>query len=159
WNDTVQALPPVTLHGLIDAQVARTPDAIAVRFEDASLDYAELDARANRLAHHLITLGVRRGALVGVCAERSLELVVALLGVMKAGAAYVPLDPSHPPQRLGYVRRDCGATVLIAQRHLVPKLGATDDVRHLVLLDEAATWGRYPPGAPDVAVGPEDLAY
>ncbi|WP_255316224.1 non-ribosomal peptide synthetase/type I polyketide synthase, partial [Myxococcus fulvus] len=83
-----------TLHALIEAQVRRTPDAEAVRFEGTTLTYSQLDARANQLAHHLRTLGAKPGVLVGVCLERSLDLVVALLGVLKSGAAYVPLDPA-----------------------------------------------------------------
>src|SRR6478736_586491 len=96
WNDTTQAVPSLTLPALFAAQAARTPDAIAVVFEDRALTYAALDAHANRLAHRLQDLGVGPDVLVGVCAERSLELVVGLLAVLKAGGAYVPLDPEYP---------------------------------------------------------------
>ena len=106
WNATEQpyALDD-SLHGLVEAQARRTPDAIAVQLEDETLTYAELDARANRLAHHLRGLGAGPETRVGVCAERSPELVVALLGVLKAGAAYVPIDPSYPADRVAYMLR------------------------------------------------------
>ena len=94
---------------LFAAQAARTPDAVAVVFEDGTLTYAELDARANRLAHRLRGLGVGPGVLVGLCAERSLEMVVGLLAVLKAGGAYVPLDPDYPAERLAFMLADAGA--------------------------------------------------
>ena len=81
-------------------QVVRTPDAVAVVYGEQSLTYAELNARANRLAHHLRSLGVKPDSLVAICVERSLEMVVGLLGILKAGGAYVPLDPAYPEERL-----------------------------------------------------------
>ena len=107
-----------TLPELFAAQVARTPDAIAVVFEDASLTYGELDARANQLAHHLRALGVGPEAVVGLCVERSLEMVVGLLGILKAGGAYLPLDPGYPPERLAFMLEDAGAPVLLTQSAL-----------------------------------------
>ncbi|MFF5242816.1 amino acid adenylation domain-containing protein [Streptosporangium sp. NPDC000095] len=105
-----------TLGGMFEAQVARTPGAVALEFEDEHLTYAQLEARANRLAHRLRGLGVGPGSLVAVCAERSVELVVALLGVVKAGGAYVPLDPEYPPERLAFMLADAAVPVLLAQR-------------------------------------------
>jgi len=107
---------------LIEAQVARTPDAIAVRFEDAQLTYAELNARANQLAHQLRAWGVGVDERVGVCAERSLELVIALLGVLKAGAAYVPLDPQYPAERLTWMLEDSQPRVVLTQAHLLERM-------------------------------------
>ncbi|GAA4184492.1 hypothetical protein GCM10022252_13500 [Streptosporangium oxazolinicum] len=111
-----------TLGGMFEAQVARTPRAVAVEFEGERLTYAELEVRANRLAHRLRGLGVGPGSLVAVCAERSVELVVALLGVVKAGGAYVPLDPEYPPERLAFMLADAAVPVLLAQRAVLDVL-------------------------------------
>ena len=100
WNDTQTDYPKdQCIHQLFEAQVARTPEAIAVVFEDQQLTYDELNTRANQLAHYLQGLGVVPDVLVGICMERSLEMVVALLGILKAGGAYVPLDPGYPKER------------------------------------------------------------
>ncbi|WP_157697940.1 AMP-binding protein, partial [Caballeronia calidae] len=97
WNDTAAAYPDdVCIHQLFEQQVRRTPDATALVFEDESLTYAQLNARANRLAHHLIGLGVRPETRVALCMARRAELIVALLAILKAGGAYVPLDPAYP---------------------------------------------------------------
>ena len=106
WNATARAVPAATLPALFAAQAARTPDAVAVVFEDAQLSYAALDAHANQLAHHLRALGVGPETVVGLCVERSLEMVVGLLGILKAGGAYLPLDPDYP--RSGW--RSCWRT-------------------------------------------------
>jgi amino acid adenylation domain-containing protein/FkbH-like protein len=111
------------LHGLFEDQVRRTPGAIAVQYEGgACLTYAELNAKANQLAHFLRRRGVAPDQLVGVCLERSLEMVIALLGVLKAGGAYVPLDPSYPSERLGYMLADCAPGVLLTQEQLQDRL-------------------------------------
>jgi amino acid adenylation domain-containing protein len=130
WNRTAAEYADAErcLHELIERQVARTPDAIAVVFEEMALSYRELNDRANQLAQHLHTLGVGAETLVGVCAERSPELVIALLGVLKAGAAYVPIDPSYPSERVQFMLHDAQPPVLLTQRHLVeqlPEHGAT----------------------------------
>jgi amino acid adenylation domain-containing protein len=113
WNDTATAYPETTVHQLVAAQAARTPDAIAVAHRERRLRYAELDDRADGLAARLRRHGVTRGAKVGICAERSPELVIALLGVLKAGAAFVPLDPEYPAERLGFMIEDAGISVVI----------------------------------------------
>ena len=113
WNATEHALPGATLPQLFAAQAAATPDAVAVVFAGEQLSYGELDARANQLAHHLRALGVGAESVVGVCLERSLELVVALLGILKAGGGYLPLDPGYPRERLSFMLADAGAAVLI----------------------------------------------
>jgi aspartate racemase len=101
WNDTQADYPKDScIHQLFEAQVERTPDAVAVVFEDQQLTYRQLNARANQLARYLQGLGVGPEVLVGICVERSLEMVVGLLGVLKAGGAYVPLDPAYPTERL-----------------------------------------------------------
>ena len=123
WNDTAADYPrDRCIHQLFEAQVARTPEAVAVVFEDRQLTYAELNARANQLAHHLIALGVGPEVLVGICLERSLELIVGLLGILKAGGAYVPLDPSYPAKRLEFMLHDTQAPVLLTQQGLLEQL-------------------------------------
>jgi non-ribosomal peptide synthetase component F len=123
WNATETHYPKgQCLHQWIEAQVEKTPEATAVRFEDQSLSYAELNARANQLAHHLRTLEVGPDVLVGICIERSIEMVVGLLGIMKAGGAYVPLDPEYPQERLAYMLADAKAPVLLTQQRLVDGL-------------------------------------
>ncbi|WP_425476767.1 AMP-binding protein, partial [Xanthomonas albilineans] len=110
WNATAADYPrDACVHELFEAQVVRDPSAIAVVQGEVSLTYAELNARANRLAHYLRGLGVRPDDRVAICVQRSVEMVVALLAVLKAGGAYVPLDPAYPPERLAYMQSDCGA--------------------------------------------------
>ncbi|MBD1938351.1 non-ribosomal peptide synthetase [Microcoleus sp. FACHB-68] len=110
------------LHHLFEAQVERTPDAIAVVFENQQLTYQELNEKANSLANYLQTLGVKPEVLVGICVERSLEMLVGLLGILKAGGAYVPLDPAYPSERLAFMLEDARVPVLLTQSHLVETL-------------------------------------
>ncbi|TQF01517.1 amino acid adenylation domain-containing protein [Kitasatospora acidiphila] len=113
WNDTAAVVPDTTLAESFAAQAARTPDAVAVVFDGVRVSYAELDARANRLARHLIACGVGAESVVGVCLERSVELVVALLAVVKAGGAYLPVDPEHPAERIALTLADAGAVCVL----------------------------------------------
>jgi amino acid adenylation domain-containing protein len=123
WNDTAREYPQdKCIHQLFEEQVAKTPDAIAVVFEQDELTYQQLNQRANQLAHHLQTLGVKPEVLVGICVERSLEMVVGLLGILKTGGAYVPLDPSYPMERLSYMVSDAGLEVLLTQNNLLSTL-------------------------------------
>jgi amino acid adenylation domain-containing protein len=110
------------LHQLFEAQARRTPDAVAVKYEQQQLTYRELDERANRLARRLRALDVGPDALVGIFLERSLELVVGLLGVLKAGGAYVPVDPSYPADRVEFMLGDGPVPLVLTQRHLTPSL-------------------------------------
>ncbi|HEY0602653.1 MAG TPA: amino acid adenylation domain-containing protein [Herpetosiphonaceae bacterium] len=126
WNATQQAYPDrACIHELFEAQVARRPDAVALCFEGTCLTYAELNRRANQLAHHLQRLHVGPESLVGICMARSIELIVGILGVFKAGGAYVPLDPSYPAERLAYMLEDARVPVLLTQQHLVDSLPVT----------------------------------
>ncbi|HSK77339.1 MAG TPA: amino acid adenylation domain-containing protein [Thermoanaerobaculia bacterium] len=123
WNDTeAEWGREATLHGLVEAQVERTPEAVAVVFGGESLSYAELDRRAGWLAWRLRRLGVGPEVRVGICAERSLELVIGLLGILKAGGAYVPLDPGYPDARLALVIEDARPPVVLAQGSLGERL-------------------------------------
>ncbi len=122
WNETGKNFPDgVCLHELFAAQVRRTPERVAVVFGDQRLSFAELDKRANQLAHHLRRLDVMPETLVGICLERSLELVVAMLAVLKAGAAYVPIDPAFPSERVSFMLADAGVKVLLTERRLGSK--------------------------------------
>ncbi|MGN8359407.1 AMP-binding protein, partial [Pseudomonas sp. SMN11] len=110
-----------TLHGLIEAQVARTPDALAVRAEEGELSYRQLNEQANRLAHHLIALGVRPDDRVAICVERGLSMVVGLLAILKAGGAYVPVDPDYPAERVRHMLTDSAPVAVLvhaATRHV-----------------------------------------
>ncbi|HVR96505.1 MAG TPA: amino acid adenylation domain-containing protein, partial [Thermoanaerobaculia bacterium] len=141
WNDTAWTCETgVCLHELFDRQARSTPDAVAASFEERQLTYRELERRANRLAHYLIGLGVGPDDRVGVKMERSLELIVALVGVLKAGAAYVPLDPTYPAERLTRVVESSGARVVLTPESL-------EEI------------GDQPDTAPAVAVGEDHLAY
>ncbi len=125
WNRTEVEYPKGRcLHEQIEAQVGRTPEAVAVVFEDQQLTYRQLNERGNRLAHHLQKLGVGPDALVGVCVERSLEMVVGLLGILKAGGAYVPMDPEYPRERLAFMLEDAQPTVVLTQQRWVESLPA-----------------------------------
>src|SRR5262249_2131949 len=119
WNDTRADFHRDKLvHQLFEEQAARTPDAVAVAFEDQRLTYAELNSKAEYLAAHLQSLGVGTRMLVGILVERSLEMVIALLGVLKAGAAYVPMDPTYPKERVSFVLEDAQVAVLLSQSKL-----------------------------------------
>ena len=160
WNDTKVDYPlsSTTLHGLIELQAQRTPDAPALIFEGETLNYRRLNRRANKLANYLRKEGVVVGSLVGVCMERSVEMVVALLGILKAGAAYVPLDPDYPADRLRFMLSDAQVPVLLTQARLVSKL--PPNAARVVCLDTA--WeaiARENAEAPVPEVRPDDLAY
>ncbi|HYO56996.1 non-ribosomal peptide synthetase, partial [Archangium sp.] len=159
WNDTrAEPLSDARLHELVEAQVDRTPDAPAVSYEGRQLTYRELDERANQLAHHLRSLGVSPEVPVAVCMERSLEMVVGLLAILKAGGAWVPMDPSYPAERLAFMMGDAAAPVLLTQERLKPVLPATSG--RVVCLDSG--WediAREPGHRPQVAVAPEGAAY
>ncbi|HST58952.1 MAG TPA: amino acid adenylation domain-containing protein, partial [Longimicrobium sp.] len=158
WNRTDAEYPDRCIHALFEAQAQRTPDSVAVEFEDETLSYAELNARANRLAHHLRALGVGPDARVALCAERGVEMVVAMLAVLKAGGAYVPLDPSYPDERLRYMLADSRPAVLLASSALAERFAAAG-VPVLDPADEAA-WAHLPAtGLRPAGLSPDHLAY
>nr|WP_282601189.1 non-ribosomal peptide synthetase [Ralstonia pseudosolanacearum] len=156
WNETKAAYPDAsTIHGLFEAQVRRTPEAIAVEHEGQQVSYAELNARANRVAHTLIGLGVGPDARVGLCAERSVELVVGLLGILKAGGGYVPLDPSYPQDRLAYMLEDSAPVAVLTQGPVREQLGKLS----VPVLDLASPLEGEAEHDPQVDVKPHHLAY
>jgi amino acid adenylation domain-containing protein len=123
WNSTLMEYPGNRcVHELFEAQVARTPNATAVAFGNERLTYAELDRRANYLANHLIKLGASPDGLIGICVQRSLEMVVGLLGILKAGSAYVPLDPAYPRDRIAFMLENAEVPLLLTQTRLLENL-------------------------------------
>jgi natural product biosynthesis luciferase-like monooxygenase protein len=159
WNNTSVDFPEhACVHHEFAQQVARTPDAPAVVFEGEEITYRDLEGRANQLAHHLRKLGVSSEVLVGLCVERSIDMVVGLLGIHKAGGAYIPLDPTYPQARLAYMLADSSAPVLVTQRRLLNTLPSFQG--KVVCLDSG--WGEIatePTSAVESGVKPENLAY
>jgi len=144
WNDTATEFPAdKCVQELFEEQVLRSPDATAVVFEDAQLSYAELNRRANQLAHYLGELGVRPDARVAICVERGFQMIVALLAVLKAGGAYVPLDPAYPAERLRFMLEDSEPVVLLTQGHLKSLLAGHAGQLPVLDLDHPA-WGERP---------------
>ncbi|HST59293.1 MAG TPA: amino acid adenylation domain-containing protein, partial [Longimicrobium sp.] len=160
WNRADAPYPAdAYIHEMFEAQARRTPDAVAVVYEDRQLTYGELNARANRLAHHLRGLGVGPDVRVGICVEREPELVVAIFGVLKAGGAYLPLDPGYPRERLLDMVQDCAPVVMLTQEALAGRLAGLD-VPLLVLDDGADWWQGQPDTDPErAALTPENLTY
>ena len=137
WNNTQAEYPlDKCIHQLLEKQVERTPHAVAVVFEGQQLTYNELNCRANQLAHYLQSLGVKPDTLVGICVERSLEMIVGLLGILKASGAYVPLDPDYPIERIIFMLEDAAVKVLLTQQKLINKL--PEHQAQLICLD--ADW-------------------
>ena len=158
WNDTAHPVASATLPELFAAQVAKTPDAVALVFEEESLSYGKLDACANQLAHHLRSLGVGPEVVVGLCVERSPAMLVGLIGILKAGGAYLPLDPSYPPERLAFMLEDAGALVLVTQAGLLERIAKPRGA--IVRLD--ADWpviAQNPATAPANRLLPDNTAY
>ncbi|KJH66469.1 amino acid adenylation domain-containing protein [Chromobacterium violaceum] len=159
WNDTYRAYPlDKCLQQLIEAQVERSPDAVAVRFEGLDVCYRELNRRANRLAYELRSLGVGPDSLVGVKMERSTELMVGLLAILKAGGAYLPLDPGYPEERLALIIEDAAVKVILTQQRFLPGLDdhgcatiCLDDVERGAFAAEESN--------PQPVNSPDDLAY
>jgi amino acid adenylation domain-containing protein len=158
WNPPSQEDPcSLCIHELFEAQVARSPQAIAIAFAGQQLTYAELNTRANRLAHYLRSRGVQPDQLVGLCVERSLEMAVGVLGILKAGGAYVPLDPAYPPERLAFILGDAQIDLLLTQSTLLANL-PTHQAKVICLDTELP----HKPDAtenPTRAAAPDRLAY
>jgi non-ribosomal peptide synthetase component F len=125
------------LHHLFEVQAAARPDAIAVTYEGRHVSYADLDSRGNCIAHALRSRGVTRESLVGLCVEREVELVAAILGILKAGGVYVPLDPASPQERLELLLSDSAASIVVTTRALASRFPDVDR-RRLILLDDVS---------------------
>ncbi|MBO1348050.1 MAG: amino acid adenylation domain-containing protein [Hormoscilla sp. GUM202] len=167
WNDTANEYPQTQcIHQLFESQVERTPEVVAVVFDEKQLTYRELNDRANQLARYLQGLGVGPEVLVGLCVERSEEMVVAMLGILKAGGAYVPLDPAYPAERLAFMVSDASLSIVVTQEFLAPEqfLGSTQATQQphisLVCLDrDREIVGQQERTNTETPVNPENLAY
>lgn len=158
WNATrVDYDAAALVQDLVWRQAERTPDAAAVLAGSARLSYAELRGRAMRIADALRARGVRRGGLVGLCVERGVDMLAALLGILEAGAAYVPLDPEFPQDRLAYMAQDADLALLVTELSVAHKLAWPKE--RTLLLDEEANWGEASPDAQGDRAQPEDPAY
>lgn len=148
---------PNCLHHLVEAQVARTPQATALSYAGQHITYTELNQQANTLAHTLLAQGIGVGDRVAICAERSPDMVVAMLGVLKSGAAYVPIDPDYPPDRMAYLLTDAQIALLLTQSHLISRLPDGDWPR--LLLDQTASLVAQSNDNPATPVSPFDPIY
>jgi len=158
WNATARDYPQNQwVHHLIEAQAKRQPQATALVFAEQRIDYAELNRRANRLAHRLIEAGVGPDVRVGLAVERSFDMVIGLLAVLKAGGAYVPLDPDYPRERLAYMLDDSGVQLLLTQAPLLSQLPIPHGLETLVLGE--SSFETYSEQNPAVALDGENLAY
>ncbi|NJK63589.1 MAG: amino acid adenylation domain-containing protein, partial [Synechococcaceae cyanobacterium SM2_3_1] len=159
WNDTAANDPTdLCIHQWFEIQAQKTPDAVALVYEQIQLSYAELNAQANRLARHLQTLGVGPEVLVGLCVERSIEMIVGLLAILKAGGAYVPLDPAYPQERLRLILQDPQLAILISQRPLQARLPHLHD-QSICWIDKTEIWANASPENLIHSTNPENLAY
>ena len=158
WNDTKAEYPNLCIHQLFERQVEKTPEAVAVRFEEQELTYAQLNQKANQLAHYLQSLGVKPGSLVGICVARSIEMIIALLGILKAGGAYVPIDPTYPSDRIDYMLDDSQVSLLVTTEKL--KATLPDNQADLICLD--TDWSLIAQCSSQNAIAlvqPDNLAY
>jgi amino acid adenylation domain-containing protein len=160
WNDTAVVYPghDQCLHQLIEAQAVRTPEQVALVCEDQQLTYAELNQRADQVAHHLQRRGVGPDVLVGLFAERSLEMVVGLLGILKAGGAYVPMDPEYPADRIAFMLEDAGINILLTQAHTKSHL-PPNPAQTICLDHEGKTIARHDGTVVRDQTTPRNLAY
>lgn len=158
FNPPDSPFPASTIPRLFEQQVERTPDAVAVQYAHQSLSYSALNARANQLAHRLIALGVTRNTPVAMLLERSLDMMVTLLGIQKAGGYYVPIDPEYPAERITFLLTDCTPKVLVTAAAPLARLGtiATPTVNFTT---DRASLDALPATTPDVALTPDDFIY
>lgn len=159
WNDTSAPFPEdQSLHQLFESQVERTPEATALVFENEELSYQEVNRRANQLAYYLREKGAGPEVLIGLLFERSWEMVVASLAVLKSGAAYLPLDPTYPPERLNFMMEDAGIKLLLTQWPFMADLPA-HKVEEICLDEISPALGAYEEQNPDCQTSPDNLAY
>src|SRR5215216_131933 len=159
WNDTRREYPrEATIPRLFEEQAARTPEAVAVVCESEEVTYAEFNSRANQLAHYLRDCEVGPESTVGVCVERSVRMIVALLAIVKAGGAYVPVNTQDPVERLSFILKDGGVSLLLTQQRFREGLPETS-ARIINLDSDYQTFSRYPTHNPDIDLQPDNLVY
>ncbi|HLM73374.1 MAG TPA: amino acid adenylation domain-containing protein, partial [Polyangiaceae bacterium] len=158
WNKTERPIPERCIHHLIDEQARRSPDAVAVRDGQKTLTYRELTERASQIAHYLHKLGLKPGERVGISMPRSLALAAGVLGILKAGCAYVPLDPAYPTERLSFMVSDAGLPVILSDETIAPRLRGTG--AKIVALDAPVSEiDQQPKGGPEDGASHDDIAY
>lgn len=159
FNETQKTYPLTLVHERFEREAETAPAATAVKCGDHALSYRDLDVRATKLAHYLRSIGVGPEVMVALCVERSVEMVVGILAVLKAGAAYVPMDPAYPRDRLDFMLNDCGAAVLLTQSHL-PSIKSSSGKARVIRLDtEWVTIAGAPENAVALSISPDDRAY
>ena len=160
WNQTTTPVPTdVCIHHLFEQQATRTPNHIAVAYKSKHLTYQELNTRANQLAHYLLIQGVKPDTLVGIQMERSIEMIVGLLAIHKAGGAYLPLDPDFPADRLALMIEDSQAPIILTQQRLIANLTISADVQAIAIDTSWSEISQQPTTNPQTEVKPENLAY
>jgi amino acid adenylation domain-containing protein len=161
WNNTKTEnnFKNLCLHQLCELQAQKTPDNLALVFEERELTYQELDRQANQLAHYLQKLGVKPDVLVGICVERSLETIVGILAILKAGGAYLPLDPTYPIDRINYMLEDTKLEILLTQQSLNLDLNLSEQPKHIVYLDRWSDIAKESNLKVETPVAPHNLAY
>jgi amino acid adenylation domain-containing protein len=159
WNPPAPAAAPQPMHRLFERRAEKAPDATAVIFAGAAMSYAELNAKANRLAHHLIALGARPGTLIGVCLDRGFDLVSTLLAVVKTGAGYLPIDPEFPAERRDFMLADAAAKLLVSRSDVATELVDKPCISNVLLDVDAKTIGRQPATDPQIDVSVTDVMY
>ncbi len=164
WNGTDAKLPQnQCVHHLFAAQAEKSADTIAAIFESEQLTYRQLNQKANQLAHYLMKSGIEPDAPVGLCLERSSDVLVGMLGILKAGGCYVPLDPSYPSERLAFMLEDSGASILLTQEHLISDFrNPQSEIRNLTMIRLDSDWPTIAQESEDdplASVSPDNLAY
>ncbi|MEZ4692105.1 MAG: amino acid adenylation domain-containing protein [Ignavibacteria bacterium] len=160
FNETASEYPSEkSIVDLFEEQVTLSPDAPAVLFENEKLTYKELDERSNQVAHYLRSKGVEQGSLVPLCIERSAALMVGIIGVLKAGCAYVPIDPEYPEERIRFMLKDTASNIIISSRECVEKLPALEDYTKIEIDTDRKLISEHPKDKLPVSIKPEDLAY
>lgn len=155
--DTSTIVDEQLIHILFEQQAKLTPQKTAIRFDNQYLTYKALNRSSNQLAHYLRAIGVQTGTMVAISVERSLEMMIGILGILKAGGVYVPIDPSYPNERIQYILEDTTAPILLTQKHLAEKFPF---VEHTICFE--TDWLNilnYSTRAPDIHISPNDLAY